>query len=90
MPRLLQGKALSLAHAGTLLGSYSYERVLERGFALVRDAAGTPVTSAEAVVPGQSLTIQFADGPVPATAGGRRSRKAEKGDAPTGRQGSLL
>ena len=90
MPRLLQGKALSLAHAGTLLGSYSYERVLERGFALVRDAAGTPVTSAEAVVPGQSLTIQFADGPVPATAGGRRSRKAEKSDAPTGRQGSLL
>jgi exodeoxyribonuclease VII large subunit len=46
----------------------SYEAVLARGFALVRDAAGHPVTSAAAVKPKANLVIRFADGETPVTA----------------------
>jgi exodeoxyribonuclease VII large subunit len=53
---------------GQLLDSLSYERVLARGFALVRDGAGLPVLAAASVRPGAALVIQFADGDVPVTA----------------------
>ena len=55
--------------AGQLLAAFSYRGVLERGFALVRDAAGAPLRSAAAVVSGARLDIEFADGRVAATAG---------------------
>ncbi|MCB2101525.1 MAG: exodeoxyribonuclease VII large subunit [Rhodobacterales bacterium] len=45
-----------------LLDSYSYERVLERGFALVSDAVGQPVTRAKGLKAGQDLSIRFGDG----------------------------
>ncbi len=37
-------------------------RVLARGFALVRDAAGRVVPAVERLAPGSSLTVQFRDG----------------------------
>ncbi|WP_019588474.1 exodeoxyribonuclease VII large subunit [Deinococcus apachensis] len=40
------------------------ERTLARGYALVRDAAGTPVTRATQVELGQPLTLEFGDGTV--------------------------
>jgi exodeoxyribonuclease VII large subunit len=43
--------------------------VLQRGFALVRDAGGLPVRSADAVLDGQSLVLEFADGKADATGG---------------------
>ena len=46
----------------------SYEAVLARGFALVRDAAGHPITSAAAVKPKANLVIRFADGETQVTA----------------------
>ncbi|MBN8997831.1 MAG: exodeoxyribonuclease VII large subunit, partial [Rhizobiales bacterium] len=46
----------------------SYRAVLARGFALVTDAAGTPLRSAAAVAPGDALAIEFQDGKVAATA----------------------
>jgi len=67
-----------LAGLGQLLDSLSYERVLARGFALVRDAAGSPVLAAASVRPGSSLEIQFADGTVPVTADGGSSSAAKK------------
>jgi exodeoxyribonuclease VII large subunit len=67
-----------LAGFGQLLDSLSYERVLGRGFALVRDAAGSPVLAAASVRPGSSLEIQFADGTVPVTADGGSSTAARK------------
>ncbi len=57
-----------LGGLGQLLDSLSYERVLGRGFALVRDGAGLPVLAAASIRPGAALVIQFADGTVPATA----------------------
>ncbi len=46
---------------GQLLDGLSYERVLERGFVLVCDAAGHAVTRAAETRPGQHLTLRFAD-----------------------------
>jgi exodeoxyribonuclease VII large subunit len=42
----------------------SYQALLERGFALVRDSSSLPVTTAASVAPGQRLTLQFVDGSV--------------------------
>ena len=55
------------------LDSVSYERVLARGYALVTDGRGHPVTSAKAVKPGAALSLRFADGEVRATANGGRA-----------------
>lgn len=62
------------------LESVSPLAVLSRGYALVTDRAGLPITSAACVKPGARLGLRFADGEVKATADGGR--------APT-RQGSL-
>jgi exodeoxyribonuclease VII large subunit len=42
--------------------------VLQRGYAVVSDAAGHPLTSAAKVAPGARLRLRFADGEVGATA----------------------
>jgi exodeoxyribonuclease VII large subunit len=45
-----------------LLGALSYQGVLQRGFALVRDADGRAVRSAAALSAGQRVGLEFADG----------------------------
>jgi len=47
---------------GKLLQSLSHHDVLARGFALVRDAGGAMVRSAEVLGPGTGLEIEFSDG----------------------------
>jgi exodeoxyribonuclease VII large subunit len=51
-----------------LLTSLSYQGVLKRGFALVRNAQGKSVRSVRQVASGQHLDIEFADGHVAARA----------------------
>jgi len=58
----------ALERAGQLLAALSYQGVLRRGFALVRDARAQPLRSALAVTVGAKLDIEFADGRVGATA----------------------
>ena len=53
------------------LESVSHSAVLARGYAMVFDAAGSPVTSAKTVRPATALRLHFADGDVRATAAGR-------------------
>jgi len=62
------------------LESVSPLAVLGRGYALVTDPAGTPVTEAARVKSGQRLRLRFSDGEVGATADGGK---------PGQRQGSL-
>jgi exodeoxyribonuclease VII large subunit len=62
------------------LDGASYEAVLARGFALVRDRAGHPVARAAAVKPGARLRLRFADGEVAATVDSRM----EQGSLPLG------
>ncbi len=64
-----------LSLQGKLLTSYSYQNVLARGFALVRQRDGAPILRAADTEPGQGLSIEFADGAVPATVDGTDSPK---------------
>jgi exodeoxyribonuclease VII large subunit len=66
-----------------LLRAFSYQSVLERGFALVRDGGGHPLRSAAAVQPGMPLDIEFADGSVGATAQNVRSTGEAASPAPS-------
>ena len=84
--RALRDAEGRLASAGGLLNSLSYERVLDRGYAVVRDAAGAPVTRKAATSPGMDIDIEFADGRVAARVEGdgsppRRKPSAKKGRA---------
>ncbi|HEV7253748.1 MAG TPA: exodeoxyribonuclease VII large subunit [Mesorhizobium sp.] len=55
------------AQAERLLRSLSYQGVLERGFAMVKDEDDRPVTRAAQTRPGQKLSLEWADGTVDAT-----------------------
>jgi exodeoxyribonuclease VII large subunit len=79
-------RVLSLAK---LVNAFSYHKVLDRGFALVRDAAGVPIRSAAAVAAGDPLDIELADGHLPAVATGGAPKK-KRGSGPGGGQGSLF
>jgi exodeoxyribonuclease VII large subunit len=69
--RLVEQRA-RLEVLGARLDGASYERVLARGFVLVRDKAGHAVTTMAAVAPGDRLRLQFQDGEVRAVAEGRQ------------------
>ena len=89
----------ALKQASALMESYSYQRVLERGFVLVADGKDKPVVSVVNLSPGLDVTMRFHDGKAGATVntinGGIRrrkkkppaKRKPDPGDDP---QGSLL
>ena len=67
-----------LGRVGTLLEAYSYQGVLARGFALVRDGQDRPVRSAAAARAAAALDIQFADGRVPVRSDGGSPRPAAR------------
>jgi exodeoxyribonuclease VII large subunit len=71
-----------LVSCGQLLTAYSYKDVLKRGYALVRDASGTPLHAAAAVTSGMRLDIEFADGRVAATADGVSAAPASPASPP--------
>ncbi|MGH6979995.1 MAG: exodeoxyribonuclease VII large subunit [Stellaceae bacterium] len=88
-----------LRSAEQLLKAFSYQGVLARGFALVRDGDSHPLRSAAAIGGGARLEIEFSDGRVGATADGTDVPKAAaprpkpapkpRGSGPGG-QGSLF
>jgi exodeoxyribonuclease VII large subunit len=78
MERTLATAGARLKSAGQLLESLSYQRVLDRGFALVRDADGEPLLAAAATAPGQAVSIHFADGDVGAVISGDGAPPAAK------------
>ena len=92
---LLRERRARLDGLARHLEALSYNAILARGFALVRDAGGEPLTRAADVSPGAKLSIAFGDGQVAATAEGVASGRAEEGAArrkakPAPAQGSLL
>ena len=64
----VQFAAQKVEGLGRRLRSASPASVLNRGFALVRDARGRPVTRRSEIRPGQRLGAEFADGTVPVRA----------------------
>jgi exodeoxyribonuclease VII large subunit len=65
---VIERRAAMVSRAGGVLGALSYQGVLARGFALVRDPDGQPVRTAAAVPNGMRLDIEFADGHLAAVA----------------------
>ncbi len=64
----VQQQRLRLSNSAGLLSSLSYERVIERGYAVVRDESGIPLASAQAVQAGQALRLEMKGGTVGAVA----------------------
>jgi exodeoxyribonuclease VII large subunit len=89
---LIERQVHALEALGRLLESYSYDQVLKRGFALVRNAAGEPIVAASGVPAGERLRLQFHDGEIGATAAGTPAPPKRSGTPPksTPDQGSLL
>jgi len=70
----------ALTQADRLLSTLklSEQAILERGYALVLDTAGTPIRRAAEIAQGAALDLRFADGMVPVVAGGGPSPAAPK------------
>jgi exodeoxyribonuclease VII large subunit len=64
-----------LSMAGRLLDAASYEKTLEKGFALVTDSKGNVVSNAVTARNQHSLNLGFVDGFVPVLVGGTRRSK---------------
>ncbi|MBS9719467.1 exodeoxyribonuclease VII large subunit [Tianweitania sp. BSSL-BM11] len=82
-----------LAQSERMLGSLSYKAVLKRGFAVVHDTQGKPITAAAAVSPGERLSLEFADGRIDAIASGEaplKPKSAKKAAPPAEGQGRLF
>ena len=80
---MLREAAAHLSGAGARLESVSPLAVLARGYALVTDAAGMPLTRAAEIPAGARLALRFADGSVGATADGKprpAGGRAKQGD----------
>jgi exodeoxyribonuclease VII large subunit len=82
---------------GHLLDSYSHKSVLSRGYAVVRDGEGQPVTKSKGLKPGDGLEVEFADGRTPVMVSGSRTtttpvaaKAKPRKKADDGRQGELL
>ena len=97
MPRLLTERDRQIKATGKLLESFSYRKVLERGYAVIRDDRGRPVIAAAAATPGRALAVEFADGTAQVVVAGQalpappRPRKPDQGPGSgNDRQGSLL
>ena len=58
----LQKQSDRLSRAAKLLDAYSYQGVLERGYALVQKEGGEVVRSKDGVQAGEGVTLTFADG----------------------------
>ncbi|ANK82944.1 MAG: exodeoxyribonuclease VII large subunit [Rhizobiales bacterium NRL2] len=82
--RLQRDRRQRLDGTARLLEVFSYKATLQRGFAVIRDDAGQPLTRAAAVQAGAALEIEFADGRRNAVAAGdgkpaaRRAKEAPK------------
>jgi len=66
----IQQRRAALGQAAALLESYSYERVLDRGFTMVTDDNGKAVTSSKSLSGGDGISVRFCDGVKKATISG--------------------
>lgn len=85
----------SFRTAARLLESYSYERVLERGFALALTTTGKPLATAGEAAAHADFVVRFADGALPVSTTAKdalkhesKRRKTDKND--DDKQGRLL
>lgn len=78
MQNSLQKQTARLSRAGKLLDAYSYQGVLERGYALVERSTGDVVRSKSGVDAGEAVTLTFADGARGAVIDGKAATAPKK------------
>ena len=83
--RLVEEKRQRLTLASKLYNSLSYKSVLARGFAVVRNEKGQPVTAIAQAKPGSAISVELQDGKVNARVEGKKNHAPAKET-----QGSLL
>lgn len=91
--RLCEAPRRNLAQTARLLDGLSYQRVLDRGFALVTDGKGKAQTHADDLHPGDDIVIKMRGGDVGARVSGAAAPKPKKTKSLSksdDRQGSLL
>ncbi len=83
--------------AHRLLGSLSYKSILERGYAVVRNAKDTPIASVDKIKSGDAFSVELKDGRISAVAAGAGSepkspapKKTAKKPEDTTSQGDLF
>jgi exodeoxyribonuclease VII large subunit len=85
--RSLEREARQLTQWSRLLGAYDYQRQLERGYSVTRNADGAVIRSMSGLLPGVSLTTQLADGDVLSVVEATTTRTGtddrRKGDTPS-------
>ncbi len=83
----LDQKRRALEAQGKLLASLSYQGVLARGFAIVRDGTGAMVRASAGLVAGIALEIEFADGRTPVEVTGQAAGRSPASPSPGGAAG---
>jgi len=69
-----------------LLKSVSYQNVLSRGFALVKDETGAPIAARADLSPGQDIRLEFADGEIGAKVSGTPGKRKGKAATPAAQE----
>ena len=62
MNRRIADNLAQVSHCQKLLESYSFERVMERGFAVVRTPEGKALSSVKGLIPGKQVSLVLSDG----------------------------
>jgi exodeoxyribonuclease VII large subunit len=73
----MEKRRAALHRATVTLRAHEPERTLERGYALVEDTGGEPLTSAEAAAAAEQVKLRFADGRIRARTEGDVERERE-------------
>ncbi|MEH6525804.1 MAG: exodeoxyribonuclease VII large subunit [Sneathiella sp.] len=81
----------NVAAVSRLLESLSFRRVLKRGYSIVWDEGGKPLSSVKSAEAGRSVSVEFEDGKADAVFGkGGTPAKKSKAAKPPSQQGQLL
>jgi len=75
--RRLEVEELRAGQRRRLLGAYDYQRQLERGYSVTRDASGAVLRSVDDLAPGTVLATQLADGTVGSTVTGIETNESD-------------
>ncbi|MBC26462.1 MAG: exodeoxyribonuclease VII large subunit [Rhodospirillaceae bacterium] len=59
---LIQQRVQKLKASGELLESVSFKSIIDRGYTVIWDRNGSPITSASAAIAGMQVVVEFADG----------------------------
>ncbi|MCK5295999.1 MAG: exodeoxyribonuclease VII large subunit [Alphaproteobacteria bacterium] len=92
-PNYVERKETDIKQLAELLESYSFKKILNRGFSLVKDTKGNPVTTASKAVTGDKWQVEFKDGAVNVLVNDGKhapKKQAKRNKKTDERQGSLF